>query len=259
MSGEEMTIEQLAAASGLTVRNIRAHVTRGLLPPPRLRGRTGYYGEDHIRRLELITRLQDQGFNLAAIAHLLEGGPDPDLTVELYQRAIGPWLAEPPVEMDVAEFASMFGEQPDPPRLARLLDSGVVEALPDGRVRILNPALVRVGERCIELGFDVDTLLDILALLVAHSRAVAEGLVTWFVGAHWEPYVEAGRPPERLPELERVLESVQPIAAEGVLAAFRQAMNEAVDAAFERVAASELMAAETAVARPVQAPAPASS
>ena len=40
----EYTVDQLALVSGLTTRNIRAHQTRGLLPPPRVRGRTGYYG-----------------------------------------------------------------------------------------------------------------------------------------------------------------------------------------------------------------------
>lgn len=43
-STEELTIDQLAAAVGLTVRTVRSYTTRGLLPPPRLRGRTGLYG-----------------------------------------------------------------------------------------------------------------------------------------------------------------------------------------------------------------------
>ncbi len=38
-----MTIRELAERTGMTVRNIRAHQTRGLLPPPVVRGRTGYY------------------------------------------------------------------------------------------------------------------------------------------------------------------------------------------------------------------------
>ena len=40
----ELTIEQLAHETGMTVRNIRAHQSRGLLPPPEVRSRTGYYG-----------------------------------------------------------------------------------------------------------------------------------------------------------------------------------------------------------------------
>ena len=52
----------------MTVRNVRAHAARGLLPPPHMQGRTGFYGTEHLARLELITHLQSEGFSLAAIA-----------------------------------------------------------------------------------------------------------------------------------------------------------------------------------------------
>ena len=66
-----MTIDELARASGMTVRNIRAHQSRGLLPAPEVRARTGYYGPEHVARLNLIQELQGNGYNLAAISHLL--------------------------------------------------------------------------------------------------------------------------------------------------------------------------------------------
>src|SRR6185436_13945080 len=76
----EMTIEDLARETGMSVRNIRAHQSRGLLPPPELRARTGYYGQAHVSRLRLIQEMQAAGFNLAAIKHLVEddgaGGGD---------------------------------------------------------------------------------------------------------------------------------------------------------------------------------------
>ena len=45
MAAEEatqLTIDELAQRSGMTVRNIRAHQSRGQLPPPDVRGRTGF-------------------------------------------------------------------------------------------------------------------------------------------------------------------------------------------------------------------------
>jgi DNA-binding transcriptional MerR regulator len=68
-----LTIDELARETGLTVRNVRSHHARGLLPPPQVRGRTGYYGPDHIARLELIQELQAEGFNLDLIKRLLDG------------------------------------------------------------------------------------------------------------------------------------------------------------------------------------------
>ncbi len=66
-----MTIDALAQRTGMSARNIRAHQSRGLLAPPRLRGRTGYYSQEHVARIELIQMLQSDGFSLALIERLL--------------------------------------------------------------------------------------------------------------------------------------------------------------------------------------------
>ena len=68
----ELTIDELARETGMTVRNIRAHQSRGLLPPPEVRARTGYYGPDHAARLTLIKELQglrgtDEKFEAKAV------------------------------------------------------------------------------------------------------------------------------------------------------------------------------------------------
>src|SRR5438874_13151204 len=74
--GADMTIEQLAARTGMSVRNIRNHQSRGLLPPPEVRARVGFYREEHVTRLRLIQEMQAEGFNLKAIERLIgESGP----------------------------------------------------------------------------------------------------------------------------------------------------------------------------------------
>jgi DNA-binding transcriptional MerR regulator len=66
------TVDQLARLGGTTGRNVRAFQTQGLLPPPKLVGRTGCYGAEHLDRLRAILRLQREGFSLASIAALFE-------------------------------------------------------------------------------------------------------------------------------------------------------------------------------------------
>jgi DNA-binding transcriptional MerR regulator len=236
---ELLTIEQLATRTGLTVRNIRSHVTRGLLPPPHLKGRTGFYGPEHVARLQLVTGLQQQGFNLAAI-HKLVGGPaatSPDETVAFYRTALGPWLTERPEIWDETELAAQFGLTPDPALVDQLNALGLLERLPDGRIRVLNPALIRVGRQLAAVGYGIGDLLRVLTPLMKHSAAVAEAFVQMFLDVQWKDYVAAGLPPERLPELRSLIEQLQPIAAQAVVAAFQQAMTEAVRPAFEREAA----------------------
>src|SRR5271165_6174831 len=81
--GQDLTVEQLAAETGMSVRNIRNHHTRGLLPPPEVRARVGYYNADHVARLRLILALQADGFNLTAIERLLSGSD------EMAERLVG--------------------------------------------------------------------------------------------------------------------------------------------------------------------------
>jgi DNA-binding transcriptional MerR regulator len=235
-----LTIEQLSARTGMTVRNIRAHVTRGLLPPPSLRGRTGFYGAEHVARLQLIAGLQQQGFNLASIRKLIAGPAAPSAaeTIAFYRTALGPWLTEAPQTMSEADLAAGYGVLPDPALLRRLHRLGVIEPAGDGQVRVLNPTLLRVGRELAGMGYGVEQLLGVLTVLLRHSRAVADAFVAMFLDVHWRGYVEAGMPPERLPELRSVIEALQPLAAQAVVAAFQQEMTTAVGRAFDRETAS---------------------
>src|SRR5699024_414542 len=75
-TSDEMSVEQLAARVGMTVRTVRFYAGRGLIPPPRREGRNGYYGADHLVRLEFVRELQAHGFTLSAIEGYLENIPD---------------------------------------------------------------------------------------------------------------------------------------------------------------------------------------
>lgn len=235
-----LTIEQLAARTGLTVRNIRAHVTRGLLPPPHMHGRTAFYGPEHVARLELVTGLQQQGFNLAAIRKLVAGptAPSPEETVSFYRTALGPWLTEAPEIYGEGELAEQFGLAPDPELVRRLQRLGQLEPIGDERVRVLNPTILRIGRELADMGFGTDRLIEVLQVLLEHSRAVADAFVAMFMATHWSAYVDAGMPPERLPELSRVIQALQPLAAQAVVAAFQQEMTQATGHAFDREAAT---------------------
>jgi DNA-binding transcriptional MerR regulator len=81
-SPNQLTIEQLAAQSGMTVRNIRSHQARGLVSPPEVRVRVGYYGPEHREQLRVIQDLQTAGFNLRGIKRLFS------IAAELAERGV---------------------------------------------------------------------------------------------------------------------------------------------------------------------------
>ncbi|HEX2266207.1 MAG TPA: MerR family transcriptional regulator, partial [Solirubrobacterales bacterium] len=99
-----LTVEQLAYETGMSVRNIRNHQSRGLLPPPEVRARIGYYGPEHVARLRLIQEMQAEGFKLSAISRLIgEHGEDADRFVGLRQAVTAPFATEAPEVYERAE------------------------------------------------------------------------------------------------------------------------------------------------------------
>jgi DNA-binding transcriptional MerR regulator len=228
----DLTIDQLAARAGMTVRNVRSHASRGLLPPPQLRGRTAYYGADHVARLQLITGLQQQGFSLAAIEAVVQQTParSAEQALAFYRGILAPWQPEDPLEMSSAELAEWLGVEPQPATLDRLHAEGTLEPLGADRVRIINPALLRAGAHAVRLGMPVDAVMALRPELLKHARAISELFVGLFRDTVWRDYVARGMPQGELSEVHGVVEALQPVAAQALLAAFRSAMPEAVEA-----------------------------
>ena len=79
----EYTLQELAAITGVTPRTVRYYISVGLLPAPAQAGPNTRYGEDVLRRVRLIRRLQDQHLPLAEIRARLEGLDDADVIAAL--------------------------------------------------------------------------------------------------------------------------------------------------------------------------------
>jgi DNA-binding transcriptional MerR regulator len=57
-----MRIDELSKRASVPTRTIRYYTQQGLLNPPRLEGRVGYYDDRHLERLRLIKELQEKRF-----------------------------------------------------------------------------------------------------------------------------------------------------------------------------------------------------
>lgn len=69
---DELTLEDLAAQSGLTLRTLRFYMQEGLLPGPETRGKYARYSQQHLDRLELIRRMKDLRLPLQEIRQLID-------------------------------------------------------------------------------------------------------------------------------------------------------------------------------------------
>jgi DNA-binding transcriptional MerR regulator len=132
----EWSVDDLAGLAGLPVRTIREYQTIGLLPPPRKRGRVGWYSRAHLARLQLIGRLQDRGYSLAGISDLLRSWSDGADLGEVLGLAPDQLvhIDEPGVAATVGQLAAAVpGLVPD--RLGDLLAAGVLESCGADRYR----------------------------------------------------------------------------------------------------------------------------
>ncbi len=230
----DLTIDELAREVGMTVRNIRAHQSRGLLPPPALRGRTGYYGADHVARLQLIQELQAEGFNLELIKRLLEGAGGSSSEVLRFRQALArPFADEEPAVVSIAELIAEWGTA-DPQMLMKSLQLGLLRQLPDGRFEVQSPRLSKAGRELHRLGVPLERSLEFTATVREHADRLAQIYVDLFLETVWRPFEEAGRPAGGWPEVQDALERMHPLASESLLAVFGMAMKAAVERESER-------------------------
>jgi len=224
---EELTIDELARATGMTVRNIRSHATRGLLPPPEVRARTGYYGPDHVARLELILELQAAGHNLAGIKHLLSRtqSSTAEDVLGFARSLLAPYESETPEVVDVAELRESFGETGGKAQ-AKAVKLGLVVPLGEGRFEVPSPALLRAGDTLLELGVPLERVLSMIESVSRSADSIADQFVRLFMEQIWTD--------ADLHDVSDALDRLRPLATEAVVALFHQRMSHRTDKAFSR-------------------------
>ena len=256
----EYTIDHLAHASGVTVRNIRAHQSRGLLPPPEVRGRTGFYTDEHLDRLRLIAEMQADGFNLNSIKRILDALPAGSAGQVLgFENALRqPWADEQP-EVVTAELLAGFGASDvDGVLMKKAIKLGLVVPLGEDRFEVPSPTLLAVGPELESLGVDLATRLAALEKIQKHTEGVAQAFIELFLEYIWKPFHEAGRPDDEWPRVHDALQRLRPIATQVLLAAFGQSMSRGVDEAFGKALEEAVRTPARRAARPEPEKRPAS-
>lgn len=228
-----LTIEALAARAGVTVRNIRAYQTKGLLPSPRLRGRTGVYGADHLARLRLIKEMQAAGFGLKAIKTLLDAAPlgTEDEVLRFERTLLAPWDREQPEVIAIADLARRLGNPPV--EIAqRAEELGLIERADEAHYLVRTPSLISAAEELRRIGVPVSDSLEVVGAVLANAEAITSTFVDLFLEHVWRPFDRAGRPSEDWPRVRESLERLRPIASSVVQSLFATSMRAAVEGAF---------------------------
>jgi DNA-binding transcriptional MerR regulator len=235
----DFQIEELSRRTGMTVRSLRSYQSRRLLPPPEVRGRTGYYDERHVSRIELIKELQSEGFKLDSLARMLDEGALSDGDLLRFTRSVrGMFRATEGQIATVEDLVRRFRID-DPASAAPLLDRaqklGLLSQVGDDAYEELAPRLIQAGAHAIEtLGLELDEALDIVVQLRKHAEGVARLYLELYLKRVWTPFVDAGRPQEQWDQVQQALDDVSFLANEALLGAFEVVMSEQIEQTFDR-------------------------
>ncbi|MEV8044747.1 MerR family transcriptional regulator [Streptomyces griseoluteus] len=217
-----LTIDELAARSGVTVRTVRFYGTRGLLPPPEIGPRrVGRYGREHLARLALIEELRLQGMTLAAIERYITRLPA-DLTAQdlaVHRAVVSSWAPEAVETVGRAELDRRAGRRLTEEDVRRLAAMDVLApAEPDGTYRV-DSGLLRLAVQLLDLPFSQEVILAARTTLLDHSRAAARELSSLLRDAV----------PEHTPSDVRTLSAhMQPLVIQALLTTFQRSLRQEV-------------------------------
>lgn len=221
----KLSIEQLAARAGLSVRTVRFYASRGLIAPPRREGRNGFYGQDHLGRLELVKDLQAHGFTLAAIEGYLERIPadaSPE-QVALYRTLLAPWSSTAPELLTRSELQTRAGRELSDDNLELLVALGVIEPMPEEDVFRLTTAHLAIGIGFLEAGLSLEAAQDSRRIINEHGQALAQELTQLFLDKVWPRLKVSDQPPE---VINAMVARFKPLSVQALVVAYEEAVDE---------------------------------
>ena len=231
---DEVTIDQLAQATGVTVRNVRAYQARGLLPPPTVRARTGFYGPEHRARLELIKDLQAEGVKLDTVKKLFATtGGSTEQVLRFIRTVRQLFGSHDRTIVAVDELAERFATS-DQALLKRAQKLGLLRQVSDGQYEEVLPELTAIGQSLVGLGIPLERSLDVVAQLRRHAEGIAKVYVELFLDEVWKPFDVSGRPDDQWPRLHDTITELREVSGQALQAVVGLAVSKRLDVTFGR-------------------------
>jgi DNA-binding transcriptional MerR regulator len=219
----------------MSVRNLRSHRTAGLLPPPHVRDRIGYYGPEHTERVRLVQELQAMGFNLRGIKRLLdETRGDPSQLLSLKRVISAPFETEEPRVYSLEDLAERLGPGVPPDALDKAIEVGLLIPLADGQYEAPAPSLIDIAQEVVARGVPLAHALAAFVKVRERCEQIGREFVRLFLNDVWKPFAGDGYPEGRWSEVEESIERLRPLSSQAVLAIYQITMSSEVERAFGR-------------------------
>ncbi|MFE9256683.1 MerR family transcriptional regulator [Streptomyces sp. NPDC006879] len=230
-----LTVDELAARAGVTVRTVRFYSTRGLLPPPAIGPRrVGHYGPEHLSRLALIEELQHQGMTLSAIERYLDALPA-DLSAHdlaIHRALITAWVPDASEQTSRAELEARAGRGLSEDDVRRLTAMNVLTTDRHGEYRV-DLGLLRLGVALLDVPISHETILTARNVLLEHARAAAQELTRLFRDEVWGPFTREEPDAAQVEAMKSLSAHMQPLVVQALVTAFQRSLRQELRAAFD--------------------------
>lgn len=230
-----LTIDELSAQAGTTVRTTRYYASLGLIPPPERRGRVAYYGDVHLARLEMVRALQDHGFTLQAIERYLTS-LSPEATTEelaLQRTMLTSWTTQPPERLTRRQLDKRAGRVLSDDQLAVLVELQALELDDDGARYLVHAGLPQALEM-FDLDLPLESMVQATAAIDRHMRSLADELTEILRTQVVRPFRAEQHTPEEAVRMERTVSSLRRVTLEAVVVGFQRAANEVIQRSLRR-------------------------
>ncbi|MFF3749202.1 MerR family transcriptional regulator [Streptomyces sp. NPDC002018] len=230
-----LTVDELAARAGVTVRTVRFYSSRGLIPPPVIGPRrVGHYGPGHLSRLALIEELQHRGMTLAAIERYLERLP-PDLSARelaIHRALVASWAPDSPEDAAREELERRAGRALTEEDIDRLAAMGALARADRPDTYRLDPALLRLCVELLDVPIAQETILAARTVLLEHTREAARKLTRMLRDEVSPPYGGDASAPEQIAAVKSLSAHMEPLVVQALITAFQRSLKEELRAAF---------------------------
>lgn len=217
------TIDELAAKTKVPSRTIRFYQSKGALGKPNIVGRVAYYNDSHIKRLELISQLQDRGLSIRAIRDLVKRIDAGEVSLNewlgLEQQLQKSWAEDQSKVLSEAELFSLIG-QDRPGILAELMRTGNVDKQGDAYI-VRSMRLLNIALALLQSGIALEASFKASMIIVDYTQKMARDLLEFYLSRLGKDFAGSASPEE----VVRALQSLRPLGVEAVGLFFGQSME----------------------------------
>ena len=152
----------------------------------------------------------------------------------IHRAMVASWMPDTVDEATRDELEQRVGRRLTDDDLERLTAMSVLEGTDDSALFRVDPALLHLGVRLLDMPISQETILAAREVMMEHTRSAARELSRLFKDEVWQPYREREPDPEQVARMKSLSAHMQPMVVQALVTAFQRSLKEELRDAFPK-------------------------